>query len=571
MKKIDSMKEYYVGNRALYFNFLGDIDENDFYKQFIVDKNNITSANISLISLIMLSIKEDIVENIGNLNYQSKIFLNSLENTVSFITTEKDNYYYLDNYKFDKKEDIVALIRNKLAHGKYIIDYKKNIIILNHENNEIKIDVEKFACFIISALKAYFKDIKTNEYIHDFCSYDKVLTNREIPIKTLSEIKNIARNIKHYTFKIISNNGNVPQICINALDNFINDYKYYINSKEFFKLYNNLKTFIENYNCKLEMNSKKVTNEKIQEKIINYATYLINENNDLTYEEQIYVIIQESINYINPSYKKINQLRSILKILNILEAIKTLNTSNTKKIYNYFAKKDIDGMYINFREIGIILINLFNSLFMYGFDEMYKSTGGYKVDRKDEFDFKSLNLDNINPIVDGIDYQPLIDAKGKYKTAKKDYDEVVNLIKSKNDHLSKIQGNEIAKTKISNKIKDLSIELNDLELKLEESKNNFLTIAKDYSSNRKYFKNFAIINGIRNSIAHGHYEIIGASSLADSKIIFNDIYKDNLTFKLEIDFHEFSAMLENNYQILFNYLDKYKKKSNNILKLWKKV
>lgn len=571
MKKIDSLKEYYIGNRALYLNFLGDVYESDFHKQFIVDKNNITSANISLISLIMLSIKEEIVENVGNLNYESKIFLSALEDTVSFIATEKDNFYYLDNVKFDKKEDIVALIRNKLAHGKFIINYKKNFIILNHENNEIKIDIEKFACFIISALRAYFKDIKTNEYIHDFCSYDKVLTNRETPIKTLSEIKNIARNIKHYTFKIISNDGNVPQICINVLDDFINDYKYYINTKEFYKLYNNLKTFFENYNCKLEMISKKVTKEEIHEKIINYATYLINENNDLTYEEQIYVIVQESINYINPSYKKINQLRSILKILNILEAIKTLNTSDTKKIYDYFTKKDVDGMYINFREIGIVLINLFNSLFMYGFDEMYKLNGGYKLDRKDEFDFGTLNLDNIKPIVDGIDYQPLIKAKNNYKSLKDDYDEVTNLINNKNNHLSKIKGDEVAKTKITNKLKDLSIELNDLELKLEDSKNNFLTIAKDYSSNRKYFKNFAIINGIRNSIAHGHYEIIGANNLEDSKIIFSDIYKNNLTFKLEVDFHEFSTMLENNYQILFNYLDDKEKKNKSILKLWKKV
>lgn len=567
MNKTDLMKEYYFGNRALYLNFLGDIYNEKYLKQYITDKNSIISAKMSLLSLIMLSIKEDIVENVGNLNYESKIFLNALENTVSYISIQKDDGYCVDNYKFSTKEEIVSLIRNKLAHGRFIIDYDKNVVILNRENEQIEIDIDNLSYFIVRALQAYLRDIKTNEYIHDFCVCSKVLSNREKPIKTISEIKNLVRNIKHYVFKISSNENEVPQICINVLEDFIINYKNHINSSKFYELSENLKIFLESYNCKCEMSSKKIKNEKIEEQIINYASNLIKEQNDLNYEEQVNIIMQESLNYINPTYKKVSQLYSVLKVLNIIEAIKTYNTSDVDKLYNYFIENDIDNIYINYNEIGVVLINLFNSLFMYGFDEKYKISGGYKLDRQDNFDFGTLDFQNIYPSIDGIDYTPLMDAKTKYKSCEKEYNEVDKLIKGNKEHLSKIENNEEAIIKINNKINDLMIELKTLYINKEESKKNLISIAKDFKENKNYFKNFAIVNGIRNSIAHGNYEIISGESLEDSKIIFNDIYKGKLTFKLEVSFYQFSSMLEDNFETLFKYLDKCENNQKNIVKL----
>lgn len=567
MNEIDLIKEYYIGNRALYFNFLGDIYNQKYMKEYIIDKNNIISAKMSLLSLIMLSIKEEIIENVGNLNFESKIFLNSLEEAVSYITIEKDNYYYLDNYKFTKKEEIVSLIRNKLAHGRFKIDYERNIAIINHEDNELKIDVDKLSYFIVRALQAYLRDIKTNEYTHDFCAYNKVLTDRETPLKTLSEIKNIARNIKYYSFKLSYNEGDIPQICIDLFEDFIKDSKKYLDTKKFYSLYNNFEKFIENYNCKIEMNSKKISNINIEKQIINYANNLMNENNDLNYEEQINIILQETTNYINAKNNKVSQLCSILKILTILEAIKNTNTSDVEKLYNYFKQNEIDNIYINYNEIGIVLISLFNSLFMYGFDEKYKLSGGYKLDRKDNFDFSELNLDNIEPNIDGIDFKPLEDSKNKYNSIKKEYEEVENLINKNKEHLSRIKDDKEAEIKINNKINDLTNELKLLKNNVENSKNIFSDISNDYENNKNYFKNFAIINGIRNSIAHGHYEIKSGESLEDSKIIFDDIFNNQLTFKLEINFHEFSSMLENNFRTLFDFLDKHDKK--NTLKLEK--
>ena len=79
------------------------------------------------------------------------------------------------------------------------------------------------------------------------------------------------------------------------------------------------------------------------------------------------------------------------------------------------------------------------------------------------------------------------------------------------------------------KINDLSIELNDLEVKLEESKNNFLTIAKDYSCNRNYFKNFAIINADdfygRNAFVRAAEFLKGNSDNVFSRMVANSFVR----------------------------------------------
>ena len=50
-----------------------------------------------------------------------------------------------------------------------------------------------------------------------------------------------------------------------------------------------------------------------------------------------------------------------------------------------------------------------------------------------------------------------------------------------------------------------------------------------------------------------------------SKIIFSDIYQGKLTFKIELSFKEFIDLIENNFQIIFNYLEE-KKKSDSLVK-----
>ena len=139
------------------------------------------------------------------------------------------------------------------------------------------------------------------------------------------------------------------------------------------------------------------------------------------------------------------------------------------------------------------------------------------------------------------------------------------MIETKNNNLSNINGNEYAKNKIQKKIDELNIELTELNEVLLKDRKVYLNIVDDYVNNQKHFRNKAIINGIRNSISHGHYEIISGNDFSNSKIIFSDIYQGKLTFKIELSFKEFIDLIENNFQIIFNYLEE-KKKSDSLVK-----
>ena len=92
--KLETIENYYGSIKAyslflenLAFNF-----PNDKINSFLKDKRITSVASFGLASNILLSIKEDIVENAGNLNYESKLLLNELETTVKLLFTEKMVY-----------------------------------------------------------------------------------------------------------------------------------------------------------------------------------------------------------------------------------------------------------------------------------------------------------------------------------------------------------------------------------------------------------------------------------------------------------------------------------------------
>ena len=82
MEKVEFIKKYFAATRALYLDYIGEMNNDIDLKKYIVEKDNIIGATISLFTIIMLGIKEDIVSNEGNLNYESKLFFDYLEKTV---------------------------------------------------------------------------------------------------------------------------------------------------------------------------------------------------------------------------------------------------------------------------------------------------------------------------------------------------------------------------------------------------------------------------------------------------------------------------------------------------------
>lgn len=564
MEKVEFIKKYFASTRALYLDYIGEMNNDIDLKKYIVEKDNIIGATISLFTIIMLGIKEDIVSNEGNLNYESKLFFDYLEKSVEYIAKKENDKYYLDGYEFNDAASVVAMIRNKIAHGKYIVDFSTNKLVLKHDSRDLRINIEKLKLFIITAFMHYTEGIQSKEYKRSFCIYEKAIPSRTAPIKTISELKSVIRNIKYYSFELSCDNGDVPLICVTQLKYYISLIKNNIEHKKLFEVYKNLVEFLNNYSCVLKVTTKKMKNEQIEEKLLSYSQKMLLDKN-IAYLDQITILGDEILKQMETYYTKFDPLFSNIKYIIVLDAIKKCGTSNKKVVSDYLIKQNYSKLYINYDEIATIIINMFNSLYIYGLDDIYTECGGYKLDRSNEFDFSTLDLDSLTPIIDGIDYSPLNNSKSKYDSTNKKYNELINLIETKNNNLSNINGNEYAKNKIQKKIDELNIELTELNEVLLKDRKVYLNIVDDYVNNQKHFRNKAIINGIRNSISHGHYEIISGNDFSNSKIIFSDIYQGKLTFKIELSFKEFIDLIENNFQIIFNYLEE-KKKSDSLVK-----
>ncbi len=118
--------------------------------------------------------------------------------------------------------------------------------------------------------------------------------------------------------------------------------------------------------------------------------------------------------------------------------------------------------------------------------------------------------------------------------------------------MEKVKGNakveEILKEKriaFEEKIRILTIELTEI--------NNKIIWFENYmKNNTEYLKNKYIIEGIRNSIAHGNYRIEIGTNMENSMLVFEDIYDNKLTFKSKITLDNFAKFCLINADIVFN-------------------
>ena len=174
-----------------------------------------------------------------------------------------------------------------------------------------------------------------------------------------------------------------------------------------------------------------------------------------------------------------------------------------------------------------------------------------KLDLK-EFDILELNIDNSR-------YLELVSQVNKsIKGLEENNKKLAELTKSK--AIVEGKGNVIASGKINTSINLLTNKQSLLLAKVTSKQNELKTFIDYCKNNSDYLRNECIIEGIRNSISHGNYRVKAESSLEDCKIIFEDIYEGELTFKAQIKLLDFITLLVNNHNIISNFVDNKKNK-----------
>lgn len=558
MKK-DNIMDYYLGNKAYNLFLLGIIYNNPIYSEYILDKKNINATKIGCISNIFLAIKEDLVSK-DKEGYSSRILISELENNVSLIATKVDNGYMINNYLFPDAPTLVSVLRNKLAHGLYTMDLEHNRIIFNIESNEVIINIDKLSIYVISCLDSYTKVNNSSIYKRDFVINNKVDTTRTKPMKSINELNDFIKNSREIEI-ILSKKDNtlISNYVVWELENIINEYKITKNNKLLIGFENKYK---DEYDFKWNINK---INDNSVEDLSRFILNIIPQN--ITYNEEVMVILKEYASKMNNNYNKFNVIAENLTNLVLLDAIKENNTVNSNILFDKIKEK-YNNIYISYNTLMSSSIAMFNSLFSYANDDVYKNDNKYTLLNNNGLDYSKLDLSLINVQVKTID-NTIINELNIRKTAK---EKELNLIDTKinkelnNLNIVKSKSNTNAINNITNKLNNLYNEKNTLTIVYNNIINELNICNNYYNNNLLYLENESIIIGIRNSIAHGNYEVVQCNNINDTYIVFNDIYEGELTFKGTIKILDFIDLIDNNAIVINEFLNNLDNKKYQITK-----
>lgn len=561
MNKEDEILKYFKNNLAFYFKTIDwNLGENpanpDYeYRDEILDKDNLIGAKLSLISNIFLSYKENIVENTGSLNYKNIIFNTELENAVLMIANKVNDKYEVDGVMFNSAPELVAFIRNSLAHGSYLIDYDMRRVILYSGGIKVEVNVNKLSMFVVSGLQGYLHGEISNSWNRKIVLNRYTSINREKPLESEKILCNTIENFTVINLNIKKKDGG--DIPLYYRDIFEVELKKYRLRHDI----NVLKELKEKYKNDYDI---EFSEEEIDKKTAKYLSSVIYPKiKGLDYQAQNSIALIKAGKIVNND-KMIGQITS-LQLLQYISKYKTTDLEKIKeKLELEKMKRMLESEEINLKESEEMifidsdimvnsLLGMFNALFIYPFDDIYDDKEIMKNLVNTSLDYSKLDLSLIKLNNINLNNGEILSLREELNGINRRIQEINNAISIDKASLEKVKGNARAEANINAKITREQGDLNLFQGKLV-----LVSCKVNYYDNNSqvggYFYNKAIIEGIRNSIAHGNYQVIEAPSILDSKIIFRDIYLGKETFSCEVGAEDFKNLLIVNMKIILQFL-----------------
>ena len=561
MNKEDEILKYFKNNLAFYFKTIDwNLGENpanpDYeYRDEILDKDNLIGAKLSLISNIFLSYKENIVENTGSLNYKNIIFNTELENAVLMIANKVNDKYEVDGVMFNSAPELVAFIRNSLAHGSYLIDYDMRRVILYSGGKQVEVNVNKLSMFVVSGLQGYLHGEISNSWNRKIVLNRYTSINREKPLESEKILCNTIENFTVINLNIKKKDGG--DIPLYYRDIFEVELKKYRLRHDI----NVLKELKEKYKNDYDI---EFSEEEIDKKTAKYLSSVIYPKiKGLDYQAQNSIALIKAGKIVNND-KMIGQITS-LQLLQYISKYKTTDLEKIKeKLELEKMKRMLESEEINLKESEEMifidsdimvnsLLGMFNALFIYPFDDIYDDKEIMKNLVNTSLDYSKLDLSLIKLNNINLNNGEILSLREELNGINRRIQEINNAISIDKASLEKVKGNARAEANINAKITREQRDLNLFQGKLA-----LVSCKVNYYDNNSqvggYFYNKAIIEGIRNSIAHGNYQVIEAPFILDSKIIFRDIYLGKETFSCEVGAEDFKNLLIVNMKIIQDFL-----------------
>lgn len=525
MSKLSDITPYFEGNFSLALFNIGLISDNNEYMQNILDKERINAAKIGSISNIFLAIKETFVDKNNNVFY-SKVANSELEKNVNLIAQKVSNGYEINGYVFSSAAQLVGVIRNKLAHGQFSFDLEHNRVIIDNEGIDIVINIDKLATFVISSLKDYMFISNGSKYERDYVFSDK-FNNGTFSSK--EEIRRYIKTFKEFSMRIYRKDGKNIEGYIVKEFNYV--FKLFSETRDYGILLRFAKSIEKDY--VVSWGERKVDTQNIDtlvEFLFNTLPKELDSNSKST------IIAHEIARTLNDKYNSFNPIKANLTNLIFLDIIRKYSTIDKKTLLSHI-KAEYPDLYLNYDPLAMSLINTFTALFSFNYDNTFKSS----ENASDGFDYSLLDISKFNIEKEkSLGDDEIIQRQNKLNNEIAKVDAMIN---SNMVSLGKVtqMGNNVAVQKINVLISLLNQKKNNLNADLVNANAQL----QAFKSNEKYLKNASFIEGIRNSIAHGNYQVLLGSDFNKIVIVFEDIYEEKTTFKASITYEDFYEFLYN--------------------------
>lgn len=521
--------------------FMGKSEVHD----FILQKDYFYMAKFSLAICCLLVVKEELIEGSKN-NFVCKTIDEGILNCVKKVATKTKNGFEIDGFTFKNSEEIVGLIRNKLAHGEFVIDLENKKVSFKLEDSMMSLGMTNVINMISESMDYYYLNTSNTEYQKDIIAINKIDKTRTKPLKTKSEIKGFLRTLSKMSFSLKKQDGGpLDDNIAKTADNVISAYEKDFSLDLLIKAKN--KFAQKGYSFDWEKTS-------LKSDLIDDTTNYIYKNypKNIPYEYQIRFMKRDLESRLNPKKHLVKSLQKNMMLLEIAYKNQTVNYGEVLEEYQKECSYDTVGI----EELATTSFALFEALFSYGNDKFLENSNEYTFLPSDGLDYSTLDLSSINVLYinkdNGFKNSIQIELISKKKKIteidakiSKNEQSLVQVTKSGNLKAKAILESNLQKSyqerdKMYEELKALLIRLNEINL---------------YESfNESHLKNKVIINGIRNSISHGNYKIETVENRID-KIVFEDIYEGVLTFKCEVPITEFINMIYKNEKPIEEFLD----------------
>lgn len=569
MKKMQCAIDLYNGitrHRLNFYDYANNTKDN------VMTVDDIKYALMSLVFLDVLYNKETMIETDKEANYSSKMSDNFLEDMFAImnITDENQNIS-----KLEDGATFLAIIRNKIAHGDYYID--GDDLVFLKENDEIRINFFKFISFYAPLVNVLDARIIDKSYTKTYLLNKGNLVVKE-PITTNRQLESFLSllKLKSYNLRRLDDKPLATREKLRLKEDITLLEQKAILKEDIKQLDRELVEKYEKEGYILTITNKKVKDPKLIKEIKN----IIDIDNSL-FDSDKYSINDLVFMYGNDISKLLDNeyedtgIRYGIRINMIL--LNQMRKNNVLDINLCDSK--LLGIIDSFRDEVVAVMSLARiyGLYCHPFDNIYKQENRYHFCRDDELDFSKLNLSDIKPDIINIENNGIKEVENKIAN-------LVKKINSLNTRLNELNKN-ILGMKNNNNLTDKQIDKLKLFIIEEENKTKQLNelydiyfeyqmyleaVKKDYEENKDYFYNRAIIEGIRNSIAHGDVTIEnchGTKYVGDTILKFTNKHNNQVLFQASVNLYNLEGLFEiQNTSILSDFFDEKMSKKTKVKK-----